>query len=535
MPPDAEEPRLWGIGDLNRRASLAVVRDFRGQIWCVGELTKLDDRRGHRYLQLLERGGGRDGRDAHLDAFCSATKWQRLERRLAAAGVELRAGQRLKVQGCLDIGDRGRLTLTVDDLDVDALVGERVRSRQMLVQRLIDDGLFDANRRLPLPALPLRIGLVASAGSDGHRDVVRQLEGSGFAFAVTLRSVPVEGPAAPRAIQAALATFGPDDVDVAVIVRGGGAKASLDVFDTPVVAHAIATSTVPVWTGIGHTGDRAVADEVAHRAFPTPSALGQGLAAAVAAAHDDVARLVARIGGQVDARLATATAQLDSRWGSVTTRARSQLALHEQASARAAGDLRRSAGHGLDLRAGQLAAAVFSIRASGGVELRDAQRRLAGLALDTAGAAGRRCVDARRELVAGAAAATAAAGDVLDRAVLPVRAAGVALRRPRFDRVLDQQSTAVAASARELGRDLRRRLAADAGRAEVLRAVLAAYDPGRQLARGWTLTHTADGRLVRSAQAVTTGDALVTTFADGTAASTVTGVTHDDQEGPPHE
>ncbi|MDQ3895705.1 MAG: hypothetical protein M3326_00405, partial [Actinomycetota bacterium] len=63
-----------------------------------------------------------------------------------------------------------------------------------------------------------------------------------------------------------------------------------------------------------------------------------------------------------------------------------------------------------------------------------------------------------------------------------------------------------------------------AGRAVARRAVLDAYDPRRQLARGWTLTHTAAGRLVRSAADVREGDAVVTTFADGAATSTVTEV-----------
>src|SRR5436305_844830 len=292
--PDAD-PRLWTIGDLNRRASLAVVREFRGRVWIVGELARVDERRGHHWLELVERGGGRDGRDAHLEAFCSATRWQRVERKLAEAGVGLQAGQRLTIAGSLDIGDRGKLTLTVEEVDIAALVGDRLRDRQRLVARLVADDLFDANRRLPLPPLPLRIGLVASAGSDGHRDVVRRLERSGFAFDVTLRSIPVEGPAAPRALQAALVTFGPADVDVVVVVRGGGAKASLDVFDSGLVAHAIATAAVPVWTGIGHAGDRTVADEVAHRCFATPTALGQALVTAVAGAWDELDQAMGRI------------------------------------------------------------------------------------------------------------------------------------------------------------------------------------------------------------------------------------------------
>lgn len=525
------EPRIWAIGDLNRRASLAVVRDFRGQVWTAGELTRLDERRGNRWLELVERGGGRDGRDAHLGAFCSATKWQRLERKLADAGVELRAGQRLVVVGCLDIGDRGKLTLTVDDIDVAALVGERLRARQRLVRRLVDDDLFDANRRLGPPPLPLRIGLVASGGSDGYRDLVRQLETSGFAFHVTLRSIPVEGPSAPRAIRAALATFGPADVDVAVVVRGGGAKASLDVFDAGLVAHAIATASIPVWTGIGHTGDRSVADEVAHRSFATPTAVGQALVAAVATAWEDLAESVARVARLVDARLAAATAQIDGHRRSVSALARHQLILLEQTHVRASSDLRRGAARCLDSRADYLVTAAHRITASGRAELRDAHRRLTNLALDTIGAARRRCVDATADLGATAAVATGGAAEVLHSAGRPVERAGTLVTRARLDGLLDEHSAVVADTARRLGREVDRRLAAHGGQAAATRAVLEAYDPRRQLARGWTLTHTADGRLLRRAGAVSEGDVMITTFADGAASSTVTRVTGEQEDG----
>jgi exodeoxyribonuclease VII large subunit len=528
------EPRIWTIGDINRRASLAVVKDFRGQVWTEGELARLDDRRGHRYLQLVERGGGRDGRDAHLGAFCSASKWQRLGRKLADAGVELRAGQRLKLLGCLEIGDRGGLTLTVDDVDVAALVGDRLRARRLLVQRLVDDDLFDANRRLRVPPLPLRVGVVASAGSDGHRDLLRQLESSGFAFAVTLRSVPVEGPSAPRAIQAALATFGPADVDVAVIVRGGGAKASLDVFDMPMVAKAIATANVAVWTGIGHTGDRAVADDVAHRCFPTPSAVGQALAAAALAAWEELGRAVARIARIVDARLIAAASHLAGHRRAIATLARSQLVVQEQVSARAAVELRRCAARGLDRRSAQLTVAAHAIRASGGAELRSAQRGLADLALDTAAAARRRSADAVGDLAAAAASVTAATAGALHRAEAPIGRSAALLTRRRVDAILAGQSDVLCTAGRRVDREVRRRLAGDTDRAASRRAVLEAYDPHRQLARGWTLTHTPGGRLLRSAGELGEGDELVTTFGDGSATSTVTGVTgHEHEEAAP--
>ena len=516
--------RTWTIGQVNRQARQAVVKEFRGPIWAVGELARLDDRRGNRFLELVERGGGRDGRDAHLAAFCSATKWQRIERKLAEAGLLLRAGQRLEVTGCLEIGDRGTLSLVVDDVNVAALVGDRLRARQRLVERLVADDLYEANGRLALPRLPLRVGVVASAGSDGHRDLMRHLERSGFAFHVTLRSIPVEGLNAPRAIQAALATLGPGDVDLAVIVRGGGAKASLDVFDQPVVAHAIATALVPVWTGIGHTGDRTVADEVAHLSLPTPSAVGQELVAVVAGAWDDLARAVAGVARLVDAHLSTAAAQVEGRRREVVTLSRSQLDRREHAHRAAAVELRRCAVRCLDVRSGHLAMAAHGIRVSGAAELREAGRQLANLAVDTSEAARRTCVDAGEELAATAGAVATATAGALHAASVPVERAAAGLERSRFDAVLDGQSSVLRQAAGRLGRDVRRRLDDHVDRAASRRAVLDAYDPQRQLARGWTLTHTADGRLVRHAADLRAGETVVTTFARGTATSTVTEV-----------
>jgi exodeoxyribonuclease VII large subunit len=519
--------RTWTIGDLNRRAGLAVVKEFRGPIWTVGELARVSGT-GTRWLELVERGGGRDGRDAHLQARCSPTRWQRVERKLAEAGVELRVGQRLVVAGCLEIGDAGKLTLVLEDVDVDALVGDRLRARRQLVRRLIDDDLFDANRRLVLPRLPLRVGVVASSGSDGHRDLMRQLESSGFAFEVTLRSIAVEGPTAPRAVQAALATLGPAEVDVAVLVRGGGAKASLDVFDRPPVAKAVATALVPVWTGIGHTGDRSVADEVAHRSFATPTAVGQELVATVAGAWEELAGAVAGIARVIQTRLLTTTADLESRRRELATLAGSQLARHEHAQARTSSDLRRSAARCLAIRSGDLAMVAHNIRASGVVELRDARRQLANLAADAAQAARGTCVDAGDDLAAVAGGVSAGVAGALAAAGAPIAGTAAQLSRARFDNLLDGQSAVLADSARRIGREARRRLDDHGDRAASRRAVLEAYDPRRQLARGWTLTRAIDGRLVRDVAGVAAGDSLVTTFAYGTATSTVTEVATDE-------
>ena len=128
-----------------------------------------------------------------------------------------------------------------------------------------------------MPEVPLRIGLVASPGSEGYNDFVGQLRASDLAFSVVLFRANVQGAGAPASIARALGRCVGSDCDLAVLVRGGGSRGDLAAFDAEPVARAIATLPMPLWTGIGHTGDQSVADIVANRAFVTPTACGQEL------------------------------------------------------------------------------------------------------------------------------------------------------------------------------------------------------------------------------------------------------------------
>ncbi|HXW36110.1 MAG TPA: exodeoxyribonuclease VII large subunit, partial [Acidimicrobiales bacterium] len=156
-------------------------------------------------------------------------------------------------------------------------LGRIAAKRAALIKALTDEGLVELNRKLTVAEVPLRIGLVASPGTEGYRDFIGQLDGSGFAFDLLALSVPVQGAGAPMAIARGLRAAQNADCDLIIIVRGGGSKADLAAFDTEVVARAVARSRVAVWTGIGHTGDQSVADVVANKSFVTPTECGQEL------------------------------------------------------------------------------------------------------------------------------------------------------------------------------------------------------------------------------------------------------------------
>ena len=113
-----------------------------------------------------------------------------------------------------------------------------------------------------------------------------------------------------------------------MVVRGGGSKADLATFDAEPVARAIATSDVPVWTGIGHTGDQSVADEVANRSFITPTECGQELARLATDFWRPGWRPALVVGRLAREQMAGADALLDRHRHGMVTGARSQLDRH---------------------------------------------------------------------------------------------------------------------------------------------------------------------------------------------------------------
>jgi exodeoxyribonuclease VII large subunit len=145
------------------------------------------------------------------------------------------------------------------------------------LKALETEGLLRRNGSLLVPVLSLSIGLLASPGTEGFNDFLGQLPGSGLAFTVKVVPTQVQGTAAPAALARGITSLAAAACDVVVLVRGGGSKADLVAFDSELVARAIALCPVPVWTGIGHTGDQSVADIVAGRAFVTPTECGQEL------------------------------------------------------------------------------------------------------------------------------------------------------------------------------------------------------------------------------------------------------------------
>jgi exodeoxyribonuclease VII large subunit len=408
-----------------------------------GEIQSFSDqagRSGHCYLDLVdpdEGGGGSTSRGRAAPALkvkCWKGTWAPMRGALAKEGITLAEGMVVVLRGTLDLyRPKGEIGFVLTELDVTALLGRLAAQRARLLRKLEAEGLLRRNAGLSVPEVPLRLGLVASPGTEGYRDFLGQITGSGFGFHVQVAPVTVQGGDAPTRVARAVRSLCRTDCDLVVVVRGGGSKADLGAFDSELVARAIAGAAKPIWTGLGHTGDESVADIVANQAFITPTECGQQIVNRVGQWWDRYVREPASsIGRRVPTLLSEAQARDTEARGRLTRAARHQLRVHGDRLALRAGAASR-------LGPGSLAARHGALRAQ--------SARLGPLSVG--------------------------------------------------------------------------HLAREAERVRSWRRLLTAYDVDRQLERGYTLTLTAGGALVRSAGELPVGAEIVTRFADGSARSRV--------------
>lgn len=278
----------YTVTELMTATADAIKDRLGGSVWVDGEISGPRESRGHFYFDLVDR----DSKGA-VSAKVPVALWSRarakVDQKLRDAGsVRLEEGVKVRIRGPLELWlAGGRLQLSMSDIDpaftLEALESERER----VLALLRVENLIERNRATPLSPMPLRVALITADESAAQADFMHSLVESGLPWNVEFIDSKVQGAGAERTIAAALRTAQSQGVDVIALVRGGGSRLDLAVFDHELVARTIATSTIPVFTGIGHEIDTSVADVVAHTANKTPTACAEAL---IAIALDVVTR-----------------------------------------------------------------------------------------------------------------------------------------------------------------------------------------------------------------------------------------------------
>lgn len=229
-------------------------------LWIEGEIANLArPRSGHLYFTL---------RDAHAQVRCALFRNRGRNLRFTP-----RDGQQVLARVKVTLyAPRGDFQIIVEHME-EAGDGALRRAFEALRARLQGEGLFDAERKRPIPVPPRRLGLITSPAGAAVRDVLKVLRRRYPALPVLIFPVPVQGPDAAGEIAAAIRRAGArGDVDLLMLTRGGGSLEDLQAFNEEALARAIAECPVPVVSAVGHEVDVTIADLAADYRAATPSA-----------------------------------------------------------------------------------------------------------------------------------------------------------------------------------------------------------------------------------------------------------------------
>ena len=261
-PQGAEEP--IGVTALNEYIKAILEgTPFLRHVYLRGEISNFTNHRtGHLYFSLKDEGG-----------LVRAVMFRGNASRLAFMPEN---GMKVLVRGSVSLFVRdGSYQIYVSEMEPDG-VGALYLAFEKLKKKLAAEGLFDESRKRPLPKIPSRIGVITSPTGAAVRDIMNIL-GRRFPHAeVLLYPALVQGPDAAPQLAAGLRYFNTArTVDVIIIGRGGGSMEDLWAFNDETLARTIAASAIPVISAVGHETDFTIADFVADRRAPTPSAAAE--------------------------------------------------------------------------------------------------------------------------------------------------------------------------------------------------------------------------------------------------------------------
>jgi exodeoxyribonuclease VII large subunit len=231
-------------------------------VWVQGEVSNLSrPASGHVYFTLKDSS-----------AALKCVMWKTSAARLT---LPLRDGMEVEAHGRIGVYEvGGQYQLYADQIrpvGEGALYQEFLRLKAMLEA----EGLFDPERKRPIPEFPKRIGIVTSATGAALRDMLNTLRRRLPLVKVILAPAPVQGIEAPPLLVKAIQSLNLQSPDVIILARGGGSIEDLWAFNDERVVRAVAASAIPIISGVGHETDFTLCDFAADLRAPTPTAAAE--------------------------------------------------------------------------------------------------------------------------------------------------------------------------------------------------------------------------------------------------------------------
>ncbi len=267
--------------ELNKRLKEGIQSLFPSGIWVIAEICDMNtNQSGHCYLELIEKAEGSE----NILAKSRATIWSFTYRILkpyfeSVTGQRFSPGIKILILVSVEFHELYGFSLNIKDIDPNYTVGDLARRKQEIINRLVDEGVFELNKELQLPDICRRIAVISSETAAGYGDFAKQLKNNnrGFKFKVKLFQAFMQGNDTERSVIQALEQIYESytNFDVVVIIRGGGSQAELNYFNNYNIAFHITQFPLPVLSGIGHDRDQTIVDMVAHTSLKTPTAVAE--------------------------------------------------------------------------------------------------------------------------------------------------------------------------------------------------------------------------------------------------------------------
>lgn len=277
MTPDTH---VYSLSDVCKSIQKTLASRYGSPFWVKAELHKLNfyPGSGHCFPELLQKENNT------TVAQMRATLWSADYQRINACFLQtihepLKDGIEILFFASVQYDPRYGLSLHIHDIDPSYVLGSLERERLLCLKRLTEEGLLERNKQLALPLLPAKIAVISAQTSKGFSDFMQVLHNNdrGYGFYVHLFPALLQGDGAVASICAALQEVQdfPLDFDVVMIIRGGGDEVGLSAYNHYDLAREICLYPIPVLTGIGHSTNLTVSEQVAwfHGITPTELAV----------------------------------------------------------------------------------------------------------------------------------------------------------------------------------------------------------------------------------------------------------------------
>ena len=280
---DNKEIKIISVTELNKLAK-SLLENGIPKLWIEGEISNLaKPASGHIYFSL---------KDETSQIRCA---W--FKQRQSINANDISNGMKMLALGKISLYQpRGEYQFIIEKMET-AGEGDLKRKYEELKQKLFNEGLFDRERKLEIPKLPKKIGVITSPSGAAIRDVLSILKRRFPLLPIVIFPITVQGDNAAPDIENALKNANlRADCDVLILTRGGGSLEDLWAFNEEIVARAIHVSKIPIISAIGHETDTTIADFVSDVRAPTPS----GAAEIVTPDQSELLKLLKTLFGRIE-------------------------------------------------------------------------------------------------------------------------------------------------------------------------------------------------------------------------------------------